>query len=152
MLRLIASFIFLSFLATGCAVQDFGSPNVYQRQQVQHAGAIADATVVHVRPITIQSQPNSVVPTALSAVAGAFLGSRLGHGNGSIVAAAAGGIGSALVAHHVVAAGSHHAGLEIVVQLKDGHRLAIVQPDDQQFAVGDHVLLVGSGNELRVTH
>ncbi len=151
MFKLIASFVLLSIL-TGCAAQDFGSPDVYQREQVQHVGVVADATVVHVRPITIQAQPNTLIPTALSTAAGAFLGSRIGHGNGSIVAGAVGGIGAALVAHHVVESGSHHNGLEIIVSMKDGRRFAVVQPDDQKFAVGDHVLLVGSGNQLRVTH
>jgi outer membrane lipoprotein SlyB len=154
MLKLIASFIFLSFVATGCAVQDFGSPNVYERNQVQQVGNIYDATVLHVRPVTIQAHQSTLLPTLVSGAAGAFLGSRLGNGNGRILAGAAGGIGAALVAHHVADAGTRHNGLEIVVQIKgkDGRRLVVVQPDDQPFSPGDHVFLVTSSTGVRVTH
>lgn len=151
MSKLIASFIFLSFLATGCAVQDFGSPNVYRRSDVQRTGSIQDATVIHVRVITIQAHPTTV-PTVLGALGGAFLGSRIGRGNGRTFAAVAGGLGAALVARHVTDAEARHTGLEIAVRLANGTRAVVVQPDDQPFSPGDHVFLVTSWSGARITH
>ncbi|MFC0403177.1 glycine zipper 2TM domain-containing protein [Paraburkholderia rhizosphaerae] len=153
MLRLFISVLLLSALGA-CANVDFGSPNIYQRSDVQHSGTVQHATVVRVRNITIQSSSgNSGLTSLVSAGVGAFLGSRVvGNGNGRYIAAAVGGAGSAFVAQQVSSALSRHAGLEIVVHTDTGRTLVVAQPDDQPFVPGDHVLLVSTSSGMRVTH
>jgi outer membrane lipoprotein SlyB len=58
MFKLIISVVLLSLL-TGCATADFGSPNTYQRYDVQHLGQMEEATILHVRQITIESGSDS---------------------------------------------------------------------------------------------
>ncbi|WP_321817867.1 MULTISPECIES: glycine zipper 2TM domain-containing protein [unclassified Paraburkholderia] len=154
MIRAVISIVVLSIL-TGCAnMTDFGSPDVYQRSDVQRAGTLEPAVVVRVRRITIQAGSGSsglenLVTTGL----GAFLGSQvIGNGRGRYIAAAVSGAASNFVAQHVSAALSRTAGLEIVVRKADGSLRVVPQPDDQLFSPGDHVLLVDTSSGLRVTH
>lgn len=153
MTRLICCISLLAALS-GCAVGDFGSPDVYQRYDVQHAGTLEDGTVVRVRGVTIQSSSDSSgVASILSAAAGAFLGSRvIGNGTGRYIAAAVSGAGTGFITQQVTNALSRHAGLEIVVRTTTGRLVVVAQPDDQLFNPGDHVLLVSTNSGLRVTH
>jgi len=67
MFKIFISIVVLSCLSA-CAAVDFGSPDIYQRYDVQHAGTIEAATVVSVRTITIDSgSDNSGLSSLLSA-------------------------------------------------------------------------------------
>jgi outer membrane lipoprotein SlyB len=154
MIRIFISILILSVLS-GCAnMTDFGSPDVYQRSDVQRVGSLEEVTVVRVRNITIQtSGDGSGIVSLVAAGASAFLGSQvIGNGNGRYIAAAISGTGAGFIAQHVGAALSRTAGLEIVVRKANGSMLVVTQPDDQRFKPGDAVLLVTSGSGVRVTH
>jgi len=153
MLKIILSIILVSLLSA-CAGVDFGSPNTYQRGDVQHAGSMEEATVVRTRAITIEaSSDNSGWTSLISAGMGAFLGSRtIGNGTGRYIAGALTGAASGIVSQKVSQALTHHAGLEIIVRANAGRTLVVTQPDDQQFAPGEHVLLVSTNSGLRGTH
>jgi outer membrane lipoprotein SlyB len=153
MTRLFISILLLCALSA-CANVDFGSPNTYQRADVQHTGTVQQATVVRVRSITIQSSSGNPALTSLvSAGVGAFLSSRVvGNGSGRYIAAAVGGAGSGFVGQAISSTLSRHAGLEIVVHTDAGRTLVVSQPDDQLFAPGERVLLVSAGSGVRVTH
>jgi len=154
MIRIITLVVLFSMLA-GCAgYTDFGSPDVYQRADAQHAGSLEEATVVRVRRVTIQTLGDGSGATSLiTAGVSAFLGSRvIGNGSGRYVAAAVAGAGSGFIAQHVSAALSRTAGLEIVLRKANGAMLVVTQPDDQLFSPGDSVLLVDTNSCLRVTH
>ncbi|MCP3712297.1 hypothetical protein M3I54_36055 [Paraburkholderia sp. CNPSo 3274] len=153
MIRIFLAVVVLSVLS-GCASTDFGSPDVYQRSDVQRAGTLEQVTVVRVRRITIQVPGNNSGLTSLvSAGLGAFLGSKtIGNGNGRYVAAAMSGAVTGFVAQHVSDALSRTAGLEIVVRKADGSLRVITQPDDQLFSPGDRVLFMDTSSGVRVTH
>jgi outer membrane lipoprotein SlyB len=153
MTRLFFSLLFLSVLSA-CANVDFGSPNTYQRADVQHTGTVQQANVVRVRNVTIQaSSGNPALTSLVSAGVGAFLSSRVvGNGSGRYIAAAVGGAGSGFVGQAISQTLSRHAGLEIVVHTDAGRTLVVSQPDDQAFAPGERVLLVSNGSGVRVTH
>jgi outer membrane lipoprotein SlyB len=153
MIRILIALVVLSVLS-GCASPDFGSPDVYQRSDVQRAGTLEQATVVRVRRITIQVPGNNSGITGLvSAGLGAFLGSKtIGNGSGRYVAAAMSGAVTGFVAQHVSDALSRTAGLEIIVRKADGSLRVISQPDDQLFSPGDRVLLMDTSSGVRVTH
>jgi outer membrane lipoprotein SlyB len=146
--------IFLVSVLSACAGIDFGSPNTYQRYDVQHSGTVEEGTVLRTRAITIEaSQDNSGLTSLISAGVGAFLGSRtIGNGTGRYIAGALSGAASGFVTQKVSQALSHHAGLEIIVRTSTGRNIVVAQPDDQQFAPGDHVLLISTNSGLRVTH
>ncbi|MGF6915924.1 glycine zipper 2TM domain-containing protein [Paraburkholderia sp. 40] len=153
MLKIIVSLVLASMLSA-CAGVDFGSPNTYQRYDVQRAGTVEEGTVIRTRAITIEaSQDNSGLTSLISAGVGAFLGSRtIGNGSGRYIAGALSGAASGFVTQKVSQALSHRAGLEIIVRKSSGGNVVIAQPDDQQFAPGEHVLLVSTNSGLRVTH
>lgn len=154
MIRVLIALVVFSVLS-GCAnMTDFGSPDVYQRTDVQRAGTLEQATVVRVRRITIRVPGNNSGLTSLvSSGVGAFLASQtLGNGRGRYVAAAMSGAVTGFVAQHVSDALSRTAGLEIVVRKPDGALRVITQPDDQLFSPGDHVLLMSTNSGIRVTH
>lgn len=153
MFRVIVS-VLLALLMSACAGVDFGSPNTYQRYDVQHAGTYEEATVIRTRGITIEaSSDNSGLTSLISAGVGAFLGTRtIGNGNGRYIAGALTGAASGYITQKVSQVLSHRSGLEIIVRTNTGRNVVVAQPDDQRFAPGDHVLLVSTNSGLRVTH
>ncbi|CAG4913776.1 outer membrane lipoprotein [Paraburkholderia gardini] len=152
MFKIIISVALLSLLSA-CAGTDFGSPNTYQRYDVQHAGTMEAATVVRTRNITIEaSSDNSGLVSLVSAGVGAFLGTRtIGNGNGRYIAGAITGATSGFVSQKVSQVLSHHSGLEIIVHTAAGRDVVVAQPDDQQFFPGERVLLISTNSGLRVT-
>jgi outer membrane lipoprotein SlyB len=153
MFKIIVSLVLASMLSA-CAGVDFGSPNTYQRYDVQRAGTLEEGTVLRTRAITIEaSQDNSGLTSLISAGVGAFLGSRtIGNGTGRYIAGALTGAASGFVTQKVSRVLSHHSGIEIIVRTNTGRNVVVAQPDDQQFAQGDHVLLISCNSGLRVTH
>jgi outer membrane lipoprotein SlyB len=153
MFKSIVSLVLASMLSA-CAGVDFGSPNAYQRYDVQRAGTVEEGTVIRTRAITIEaSQDNSGLTSLISAGVGAFLGSRtIGNGSGRYIAGALSGAATGFVTQKVSQVLSQHSGLEIIVRRNSGGNVVIAQPDDQQFAPGERVLLVSTNSGLRVTH
>lgn len=153
MFKLLLSTLLLSIL-TGCASADFGSPNTYQRYDVQRIGQMEAATVIRVRPITIESNSDSSGLTSIvSAAASAFLGSQIiGNGRGRYVSGALSGAAVGVISTHVSAMMSRHSGIEVSLRRANGQTVVVSQVDDQQFAPGEHVYLISSGSGYRITH
>lgn len=153
MFKLFVSVVLISMLSA-CAGVDFGSPNTYQRYDVQRAGTVEVGTVIRTRAITIEANlDNSGLTSLISAGVGAFLGSRsIGNGSGRYIAGALSGAATAFITQKVSQVLSQRAGLEIIVRRSSGGNVVIAQPDDQQFAPGERVLLVSTSSGLRVTH
>lgn len=153
MIKFFCSVMLLSVL-TGCATADFGSPDTYQRYDVQRIGQFEQATILRVRPITIESNSGSSgIASIVSAAAGAFLGSQvIGNGSGRYIAGALSGSVSGLVAQRVSAAMARHSGVEVFLRRANGQTVVVTQVDDQQFAVGQQVFRVSNGSGYRITH
>jgi outer membrane lipoprotein SlyB len=153
MFKIIVSLVLASMLSA-CAGVDFGSPNTYQRYDVQRSGTLEEGTVLRTRLITIEApQENSGLTSLISAGVGAFLGSQtIGNGTGRYIAGALTGAASGFVTQKVSQVLSRHSGREIIVRTNAGRNVVVAQPDDQQFVPGDHVLLISTNSGLRVTH
>ncbi|MEX3901527.1 glycine zipper 2TM domain-containing protein [Paraburkholderia sp. BR10954] len=153
MFKIIISLV-LSSMLSACASIDFGSPNTYQRYDVQRAGSVEEAIVVRTRSISIEAgSDNSGLTSLITAGVGAFLGSQtIGNGTGRYIAGALSGAASGFVAQKVSQAMAQRSGLEIIVRKSSGATVVVAQPDDQRFAPGEHVLLVSTSSGLRVTH
>ncbi|SAK89383.1 outer membrane lipoprotein transmembrane [Caballeronia glebae] len=152
MFKIISGLILVCMLSA-CASADFGSPNTYLRYDVQRIGQFEQATILRVRPITIESNSGSSgIASIVSAAAGAFLGSQvIGNGSGRYVAGALSGSVSGLVAQRVSAAMSRHS-VEVFLRRANGETVVVTQVDDQQFVAGQQVFLVSNGTRYRLTH
>lgn len=153
MFKALFCIVVLSVLSD-CASADFGSPNVYQRQDVQRTGSMEQVTIVRVRQITIESNSDSSgVTSLLSAAVGAFLGSQaIGNGAGRYVAGALSGTVTGVVGQRVGAYMSRHSGVEVFLRRDNGQTIVVSQVDDQQFVPGERVYLVNSNSGYRITH
>jgi outer membrane lipoprotein SlyB len=128
------------------------SPNVVQPYQAQVMSSVIDGTVLSVRPITIDGSQSGVGAFAGS-VAGGVAGANVGGGSGAIVGSVIGAVLGGVVGNSVERGATQQNGVEIMIQLRNGERRAVVQsagPDI--FAVGDQVVLVTSAGRTRVTH
>ncbi|WP_168788850.1 hypothetical protein [Paraburkholderia aromaticivorans] len=139
---------------TGCAVGDFGSPNVYQQYDVARAGSLESCTVLRTRLVVIDANPgNSVVGTAVGVLGGVLLGSQVkGRRHGHSLTVLALGLAGGMIGQGIALAASRQDGLELAVRMTDGRVLVVVQPANQAFMPGERVYLVSSYSGLRITH
>lgn len=132
----------------GCASS---SPDVIQRGDAQRLSTVVDAVVLNVRTVTVEGSQSGV-----GATTGGVVGGIAGYGAGrnqpeaqivGILGAAAGAVAGNVIER----AGTREEAYEILVQLKNGERRAIVQAKGEEvFAPGDPVLLITSGGKVRV--
>jgi len=144
---LIAAPVLLALVA-GCATHN---PDVIHPYEAQRMSTVLDATVLSVRPVTIDGRQGGVGGTA-GAVVGGVAGSSLGHNyHDATVGAVLGAVAGAVVGNAIERGANTEQGVEIVVQLRNGERRAIVQAQGQQmFQPGDPVMLVTSGGRTRL--
>ena len=127
------------------------SPDVIQRGDAQRLSTVVDAVVLNVRTVTVEGSQSGA-----GAAAGGVVGGLAGYGAGrnqtegqivGILGAAAGAVAGNVIER----AGTREEAYEILVQLKNGERRAIVQAKGQEvFAPGDAVLLITSSGKVRV--
>jgi outer membrane lipoprotein SlyB len=146
---LTAAPLLLALLAaiSGCSTT---SPDVIQRGDAQRLSQVQDATVLSVRPVKVDGSQSGVGGVA-GAVAGGVAGSTVGGHREQIVVGTLGAIAGAVVGNAIERAGTSEDALEILVQLRNGDRRAIVQAKGQEsFNPGDPVILVTTGGKTRV--
>jgi len=135
-------------ILAGCASS---SPDVIQRGDAQRLSTVVDAVVLNVRTVTVEGSQSGA-----GAAAGGVVGGLAGYGAGrnqtegqivGILGAAAGAVAGNVIER----AGTREEAYEILVQLKNGERRAIVQAKGQEvFAPGEAVLLITSSGKVRV--
>jgi outer membrane lipoprotein SlyB len=127
------------------------SPDVIQRGDAQRMSQVQDATVLSIRPVVVEGQQSGVGGMA-GAVAGGVAGSTVGgHREGAVVGVL-GAVAGAVIGNAVERFGTREEAVEVLVQLKNGERRAIVQAKGNETLVpGDPVILVSTGGKTRVT-
>ena len=134
---------------TACATS---SPDVVHPYEAQRASYVYDATVLSVRPMTIDGTQSGLGATA-GAVAGGVAGSQVGGYNESFVFSVVGAILGGVVGNAMERGATQKNGAEIVVQMRNGERRAVVQQlGNETFAPGDAVVLVWTGGRARISH
>jgi outer membrane lipoprotein SlyB len=133
---------------TACSTS---SPDVIQRGDAQRLSTVVDAVVLSVRTVTVDGSQSGV-----GAVTGGVVGGLAGYGAGSnqreaqiagILAATAGAVAGNVIER----VGTREEAYEILVQLKNGDRRAIVQAKGSEvFAPGETVILVTTSGKVRV--
>lgn len=135
-------------LIAACATS---SPDVIQRGDAQRLSQVQDAVVVNVRPVVVDGS-QSGIGGAAGAVVGGVAGSGASDGRTGVVVGVIGAVVGAVAGNAIERAGTREQAVEIIVQLRNGERRAIVQAQGSEvFAPGDQVVLVSTGSTTRVT-
>jgi outer membrane lipoprotein SlyB len=126
------------------------NPDVVNRYQAQRMSVVQDATVLSVRPVTIDGR-QSGIGTVAGGVAGGIAGSSIGGYRDGAVGAVLGAVVGGVIGNVVERGVTQENGVEILVQLRNGERRSIVQGQGgDAFGVGEPVVLVTSGGRTRV--
>jgi len=149
MSKLMLSVAVVSALAlTACATS---SPDVVQRNDAQRLSQVQDATVLSSRPVTVDGS-QSGIGGAAGGVTGAIAGSSVGGRREGAVVGVIGAVAGAVIGNAIERSSTREDALEIIVQLRNGERRAIIQAKGTEtFNSGDPVVLVTTGGKTRVT-
>lgn len=150
----------LSVVATlglaGCATTYSGDPyyssssaRQYDRRDVG-AQMVSYGTIETVRAVSLQRQSGPGAGAVVGAIIGGVVGNQFGSGSGRDLATVGGAVAGGVVGNQVQKSRNYEYGLEIVVRLDNGGRVAVVQNQDYNFRSGDRVKVVGSGDRARV--
>ena len=126
------------------------SPDVIQRGDAQRLSTVTDATVLSVRSVTVDGTQSGVGATA-GGVVGGIAGASRGNSRESVALGVIGAVVGGVIGNAVERSSTREDALEILVQLKNGERRAIVQAKgDENLQSGDAVILVTTGGKVRV--
>ena len=126
------------------------SPDVIQKGDAQRMSQVQDGTVLSVRPVVVEGN-QSGVGAAAGGVAGGVAGSTVGGHREHAVVGVLGAVAGAVVGNAVERMSTREEAVEVLVQLRNGERRAIVQAKGNETLVaGDAVILVSTGGKTRV--
>ncbi len=146
-MKLVLSVLVVASL-TACATH---SPDVIRPYEAQRMSQVYDATVLSVRPVTIEGSQSGLGSTA-GAVAGGVAGSTIGGHREGFVGAVVGAIVGGVVGNAVERNATRENAVEILVQLRNGERRSVVQANgNEAWAIGEPVVLVTTAGRTRVS-
>ena len=126
------------------------SPDVISRKDAQRLSDVRDGTVLSVRDVTVdgsQSGGGALTGAAVGGIAGSQVG---GDTTGAIVGVLA-GVAGAVAGNAIERNMTKEDAVEILVQLSNGDRRAIVQAKGSEvFKPGEAIIMVTNGNKTRV--
>ena len=127
------------------------SPDVVQRGDAQRLAQVQDATVLSVRSVVVDGN-QSGGGAAAGGVIGGIAGSTVGGRREGVVVGVLGAVVGAVAGNAVERMSTREDAIEILVQLRNGERRAIVQAKAAEaLNPGDQVILVTTGSKVRVT-
>jgi len=127
------------------------SPDVIQRSDAQRLSVVEDGSVLSVRSVTVEGSQSGG-----GAVTGGVVGGLAGYGAGANqregqIIGVLGAVAGAVAGNAIERMSTREDAYEILVQLKNGDRRAVVQAKGSEvFAPGDPVVLVTTGGKVRV--
>jgi outer membrane lipoprotein SlyB len=126
------------------------SPDVVQRGDAQRLATVQDATVLSVRSVVVDGS-QSGAGGVTGAVVGGVAGSSRSHGKEQAVIGVVGAVAGAVVGNAIERSATKEDAVEILLQMKNGERRAIVQAKaGETFNNGDAVILVTTNGKTRV--
>ena len=133
----------------GCATST--RSDVISRSETGRMSTVLDAVVLSIRPVAIDNHPTGA-GVAAGATVGAIAGSSVGGKRESAVGGVLGAVAGAVVGQAIERSQNKEDAEEIIVQLRNGERRAIVQGrSGESLRPGDAVIIVTTGNRVRVT-
>lgn len=137
-----------ALVLAGCATS---SPDVISRHDAQRMSTVVDGTVLTVRAVTVDGSQSGTGAVA-GGVVGAIAGSSVGGRRESAAVGVLGAVAGAVLGNAIERSSTREESLEIMVQLRNGERRAIVQArGSETFNPGDAVIIVTTGNKVRVS-
>ena len=138
----------LALALAGCSTT---SPDVVQRGDAQRLAQVQDATVLSVRNVTVDGS-QSGTGAVTGGVLGGIAGSSRSSGREQAAIGIVGAVAGAVIGNAIERGATREDALEILLQMKNGERRAIVQAKaGENFMAGDAVVLVTTGGKTRVT-
>ena len=146
-MRVVLSALLVASL-TACATH---SPDVIHPYEAQRMATLSDATVLSVRPVTIDGY-QSGVGAGVGAIAGGVAAANAASYHNSGWAGLLGAVLGGVVGNAVERGATQQNGVELLLQMRNGERRSIVQGKGTDvLAAGDPVILTTSGGKVRVT-
>jgi len=151
MKKLISLTLIVAAIATLAACAS-SSPDTIRRSDTQTMSVVQDGVVLSVRPVSVEGSQSGV-----GGVVGGVVGAIAGSAGSSVqreqnVLGLLGAVAGAAAGNAVERLGTKEEAIEIIVQLKNGDRRAIVQAKGgETLLAGDKVILVTSGGKVRVS-
>ena len=137
----------LTLALAACATSDPNVVPVYGAQRMSH---VYDATVLSVRPVTIDGSQSGVGAGA-GAIIGGIAGSTIGANSGAAIASMVGAVVGGVAGNAIERDSTKQNGVEIIVQMRDGQRRAVIQGvTSDAWAPGDPVIVIVTGGNARV--
>ena len=134
-------------LATGCSTT---SPDVISRNDAQRMSSLVDATVLSTRPVTVEGTQSGVGGVA-GGVVGGIAGSSVGGRREAVAVGVLAAVVGSVVGNVAERAATREGAVEILLQLRNGDRRAVVQATGgENFQPGQAVILVTTGSKVRV--
>ena len=113
--------------------------------------AALDGVVLSLRPVIVDGSQSGIGAVA-GGVAGGVAGASVGGRRESVVVGVIGAVVGSVVGNAVERAGTREDAVEVLVQLRNGERRAIVQAKaGETLYVGDAVVIITTGSRVRVT-
>ncbi|MGM9489137.1 glycine zipper 2TM domain-containing protein [Ideonella sp. YS5] len=126
------------------------SPDVVHPYHAQRMSHVQDGTILSIRPVTVEGQ-QSGAGAVTGGVVGGIAGSSVGGPREGAVVGVIGAVAGAVIGNAIERDATRERAYEIIVQLRNGDRRAIVQAQGSEpLNVGDAVLLVTTGGRTRV--
>lgn len=133
----------------GCASS---SPDVIARGDAQRMAQVQDGVVLSIRTVTVDGNQSGA-----GAAVGGVVGAIGGYGGSGVqreaqVLGVLAGVAGAAAGNAIERMATREEAVEILVQLKNGDRRAIVQAKGSEtLSAGDAVIIVTTGSKVRVT-
>ena len=141
---LTALFVLLSACSTT-------NPDVVGRAETQRLSNVVEAVVLSTRPVVIEGSQSGIGSTA-GGLIGGLTGTSVGGHREAMAVAVLGAVVGGVMGNVVERGITRETALEILVQLNNGDRRAVVQANaSETFAPGDAVHLVSTAGKVRVT-
>ena len=127
------------------------NPDVVGRDEAQRLSTIVDAVVLSTRAVVVEGSQSGVGSTA-GGLIGGLAGSSVGGQREAMAVGVLGAVVGGVMGNVVERSLTREPALEILVQLNNGDRRAVVQAGaTETFAPGDAVILVSTAGKVRVT-
>ena len=137
----------LALALAACATSDPNVVPVYGAQRMSH---VYDATVLSVRPVTIDGSQSGVGAGA-GAIIGGIAGSTIGANSGAAIASMVGAVVGGVAGNAIERDSTKQNGVEIIVHMRDGQRRAVIQGvTSDAWAPGDPVIVIVTGGNARI--
>lgn len=142
--------LLMAAMVAGLAACTTTNPDVIQRGDAQRLSSVQDATVLSVRPVTVDGTQSGAGAVA-GGVIGGVAGSSVGGSREGVIVGVLGAVAGAAIGNVVERTSTREDAVEILLQMRNGERRAIVQAKgDERLEPGAPVILVSTGGKTRV--